>query len=89
MADIRLCVIGRNTNEFSIQIKSIRQIQGIKVQKRRNKPFYDVSGNVGPADIEVMTAALARLLTNCGAELEIEDKELEQKIIGLVEPYIE
>ena len=89
MADIRLCVIGRSTDEFSIQIKSIRQIQGLKVQKRRNKPFYDVSGNIGPADIEVMTAALAHLLTKCGAELEIADKALEQKIIALVEPYIE
>ena len=43
MKNIRVCVIGRKTKDFIAEINSIRKIEGIKVLKRRNKPFYDIA----------------------------------------------
>ena len=85
MTNIQICVIGRKTQDFTSQITAIRKIDGLKVLKRRNKPFYDITGNVSNnADFARMGQALSYLIANCDAELEINDKELQDKIDSIL-----
>lgn len=81
MNNIEICVIGRKTPDFTSHLAEIRHISGLKVLKRRNKPFYDITGSVSnAADFALMGRALSYLIANCGAELEINDKDLQARI---------
>lgn len=85
MNNIDICVIGRKTDDFTAQLTVIRHISGLRVVKRRNKPFYDIKGEVAnQQDINTMAGALQYLLTHCEAELDIKDKDLQQAILDLV-----
>ena len=85
MMNIEICVIGRKTPDFTEQLAIIRRIEGLNVLKRRNKPFYDITGCVkNDADFSAMSETLSSLITNCGAELEIKDKILQDKIFKLL-----
>ena len=78
---IDICVICRKTPEFLSHLTAIRKIDGVKVLKRRNKPFYDITGIVGnEKDFALMSQTLSYLIANCGAELIIDDTELQAKI---------
>ena len=81
MSSIDICVIGRKTPDFTNHLAEIRHISGLKVLKRRNKPFYDITGSLdNAADFAAMGRALSYLIANCGAELEIKDKDLQARI---------
>lgn len=85
MNNIDICVIGRKTNDFTAQLTVIKHIGGLKVVKRRNKPFYDIKGSIdNQQDLHTMAEALQYLLTHCEAELDIKDKDLQQAILNLV-----
>ncbi len=85
MTSINICVIGRKTKDFTDQLAIIRQIDGLKVLKRRNKPFYDITGSVkDDTDFALMGKSLSSLITNCGAELEINDKQLQDRIFRIL-----
>ena len=85
MSSIDICVIGRKTPDFTEQLSIIRHIDGLKVLKRRNKPFYDITGVVNDdADFALMGKTLSYLITNCGAELEINDKQLQDRVIRML-----
>lgn len=85
MTTIDICVIGRKTKDFTEQLTIIRHIDGLKVLKRRNKPFYDITGAVeSDTDFALMGKTLSNLITNCGAELEISDKQLQDRIIRML-----
>ena len=85
MTDIEVCVIGRKTQDFTAHIAAIRRIEGLKVLKRRNKPFYDITGAVkSDDDFALMGRELSYLIMNCGAELEINNKALQDKIFRII-----
>lgn len=85
MTNIDICVIGRKTPDFTQQLTIIRNIDGLKVLKRRNKPFYDITGYVkDDADFALMGKTLSSLITDCGAELEINDKQLQERVFSLL-----
>jgi hypothetical protein len=82
MKNIRVCVIGRKTKDFIAEINSIRKIEGIKVLKRRNKPFYDIAGELNTDDdFNLLCKHLHYLIMNCEAEIEVEDKDLQNVIV--------
>ena len=71
---INICIICRKTSEFIDHLAVLRGIDGIKVLKRRNKPFYDITGTIGSeSDFRLIGQTLSYLITNCGAELVIDD----------------
>lgn len=85
MLKIEMCVIGFKNKDFTNRLTDIRKIKGLKVLKRRNKPFYDISGAIETdADFAAMGAALSYLLTHCNAELEINDDDLREKILTII-----
>lgn len=85
MTNIEICVIGRKTHDFTEHLAAIRHIEGLKVLKRRNKPFYDITGAVkSDDDFALMGQALSYLIMNCGAELEINDKALQDRIFKII-----
>ena len=85
MNNIELCVIGRTTPAFTSHLNSIRRISGLKVVKRRNKPFYDVRGSLdSDAAFRAMCNELSFLITNCEAEIEITDKTLQERIVTVL-----
>ena len=85
MSNIDICVIGRRTPDFTEHLTIIRGISGLKVVKRRNKPFYDITGDItNKADLAAMAEAIKYMLVHCGAELEIKDDELRQTVLDLV-----
>ena len=85
MTTIDICVIGRKTKDFTDQLAIIRHIDGLTVLKRRNKPFYDITGTVkDDADFALMGKSLSSLITDCGAELEINDKQLQDRVFRML-----
>lgn len=77
MNNINICVSGCKTKDFTAHLAIIRGISGLKVMKRRNKPFYDITGAVATeTDFRTMEDALSYLLTYCEAEIEINDPAL-------------
>lgn len=85
MLDIKMCIIGWNLEELLIQIDLI---EGLTVNKRSNKPFYDVIGIINIDDLHRFVRILAELLKH-DAELEIEDEHLRETVLTLVAPLIE
>lgn len=80
-----MCIIGRKTPDFTEHLTIIRKIDGIKVVKRRNKPFYDITGNISKQeDITAMAETIKYLLNNCEAELNIKDEQLQQVIFDMI-----
>ena len=85
MNNIDICVIGRKTADFTEHLTVIRKIEGLKVVKRRNKPFYDIRGDItNNNDLSAMAKALQYMLNNCEAEIEIKDDNLRQTILDMV-----
>lgn len=85
MSNINICVISWKSKELTAYLANIRGIQGLKVLKRRNKPFYDITGELATQqDYNTMIAALSNILNECGAEIEIKDNELRDKIFAVV-----
>lgn len=85
MSMIDMCIIGRKTPDFTEHLMIIRKIEGLKVTKRRNKPFYDITGEVTKQDdITAMAEAIKYMLNHCEAELDIKDKQLQEKILDLI-----
>ena len=85
IANIHICVIGCKTKDFTAHLADIRQIDGLKVLKRRNKPFYDITGDIQSEQaFNVMSAALSYLMTHCEAELEINDAALRDRLLLMV-----
>ena len=85
MANINICVIGWKSKELTTYLAAIRNIQGLKVLKRRNKPFYDITGDLATQqDYNRMIEALSNILSECGAEIEINDDDLRAKIFAAV-----
>lgn len=85
MSYIDMCIIGRRTPDFTAHLTIIRKINGLKVMKRRNKPFYDITGNVSKQeDIAAMAEAIKYLLNNCEAELDIKDEHLRQVVFDMI-----
>lgn len=85
MNNISICIIGRKTKDFTEHLTVIRKIEGLKVLKRRNKPFYDITGDInGDDNIATMREALEYMLNNCGAEIEIKDAELRQVFFDML-----
>ena len=79
MNNIDICVICRKTKDLTDRLTVIRSIEGLKVLKRRNKPFYDITGSIAEdSDLATMRQALEYLLNHCGAQIEIKDDELRQ-----------
>lgn len=77
MNNINICVSGCKTDDFTAHLGIIRKIGGLKVLKRRNKPFYDITGAVATEqDFKQMEQELSYLLTYCEAEIEINDPAL-------------
>lgn len=88
MLDIKMCIICWKSDELSAQINSIKEIEGLTVNKRSNKPFYDVIGVINIDDLHRFARILAELLKH-DAELEIEDEHLRETFLTLVAPLIE
>lgn len=85
MTNINICVISWKSKELTAHLANIRRIQGLKVLKRRNKPFYDITGELATQqDYNKMIAALSNILTDCGAEIEIKDEALRDKVFAVV-----
>jgi hypothetical protein len=85
MTNINICVISWKSKELTAHLANIRRIQGLKVLKRRNKPFYDITGELATQqDYNKMIVALSNILNECGAEIEIKDNELRDKIFAVV-----
>ena len=85
MSNIDICVIGRRTPDFTEHLTIIRHISGLKVVKRRNKPFYDITGEItSKQDFAVMAEALQYMLNHCEAELDIKDKDLQRAILEII-----
>ena len=79
MNNISICVICRKSKALTDQLTVIRSISGIKVLKRRNKPFYDITGSIAAdSDLATMRQTLEYLLNHGGAQIEIQDDELRQ-----------
>ena len=79
MNNISICVICRKSKELTDNLTTIKSIEGLKVLKRRNKPFYDITGSIAAdSDLTTMRQTLEYLLNNCGAQIEIKDDELRQ-----------
>lgn len=87
--EIKFCVIGSSSRAFTAHITSIRKIEGVKVIKRRNKPFYDVSGNIDAAAFKDVGISLALLMDECGAQLEIPDEQTKTELLAIIKPIIE
>ena len=84
MNNIDICVIGRKTPDFIAHLTIIRHIGGLKVVKRRNKPFYDITGEItSNQDFAAMAEALQYMLNHCEAELDIKDKDLQRAILEM------
>ena len=84
MSNIDICVIGRKTQDFTAHLTIIRHISGLKVVKRRNKPFYDITGELtSKQDFAAMAEALQYMLNHCEAELDIKDKDLQRAILEM------
>ena len=84
MNNIDICVIGRKTQDFTEHLTIIRHIDGLKVVKRRNKPFYDITGEItSKQDFAAMAEALQYMLNHCEAELDIKDKDLQRAILEM------
>ena len=83
--NIEMCVIGRKSKQFEEQLIAIKKIQGVKVLKRRNKPFYDIKGCVDDNSLNAMAEPLSTLISDCGAVLEIGNSDLRQEIFRLIE----
>ena len=85
MSNINICVIGWKSKELTAYLGNIRHIEGLKVLKRRNKPFYDITGELtSQQDYNKMIAALNSILCECGAEIEIIDDELRDKVFAAI-----
>ena len=85
MSNINICVISWKSKELTAYLGNIRQISGLKVLKRRNKPFYDITGELSSQqDYNRMIEALNNSLCECGAESEIDDDNLRDKIFAAV-----
>ena len=85
MNNIDICVIGRKTADFTAHLTVIRSKEGLKVVKRRNKPFYDITGDItNKSDLTAMAEALQYMLNHCEAEIEIKDDSLRQTILDMV-----
>lgn len=85
MTKIEICVIGFKTKEFVEHLTAIRQIDGLKVLKRRNKPFYDITGQLTTeGQFKTMGAELRYLFNNCDAQLEINDNALRERIFDIL-----
>ena len=85
MNNIDICVIGRRTKDFTEHLTIIRGINGLRVVKRRNKPFYDITGDItNRVDLNTMAEALQYMLNHCEAELEIKDEALRQTVFDLI-----
>lgn len=81
MNNINICVSGCRTDDFTAHLGVIRKISGLKVLKRRNKPFYDITGAVATEqDFQRMEQELSYLLTYCDAELVINDPALRDMV---------
>lgn len=79
MNNIDICVICRKSKDLTNNLTVIRNIEGLKVLKRRNKPFYDITGSIAAdSDLATMRQALEYLLNHCGAQIEINDDKLRQ-----------
>ena len=84
MNNIDICLIGRKTPDFTAHLTVIRSIEGLKVVKRRNKPFYDIKGDITNNDLTAMAKVLQYMLNYCEAEIEIKDDDLRQIIVNMV-----
>ena len=85
MNNISICVICRKSKELTDNLTIIKSIEGLKVLKRRNKPFYDITGSVAAdSDLTTMRQTLKDLLNHCGAQIEIQDEELRQLFFELL-----
>ena len=85
MTNINICVISWKSKELTAHLANIRRIQGLKVLKRLNKPFYDITGELATQqDYNKMIVALSNILTDCGAEIEIKDEALRDKVFAVV-----
>ena len=84
MSNIDICLIGRRTKDFTEHLTIIRGINGLRVVKRRNKPFYDITGEItSKQDFAAMAEALQYMLNHCEAELDIKDKDLQRAILKM------
>ena len=85
MSNIEMCIVGRRTPDFTTQLTTIRKIEGLKVVKRRNKPFYDITGYINKQDdLKTMVDAIKYMLVNCEAELDIKDEHLRQVVFDMI-----
>ncbi len=85
MNNISICVICRKSKELTDNLTVIKGIEGLKVLKRRNKPFYDITGSIAAdSDLNTMRQTLKDLLNHCGAQIEIQDEELRQLFFELL-----
>ena len=85
MNNISICVICRKSKELTDNLTIIKRIEGLKVLKRRNKPFYDITGSIAAdSDLTTMRQTLKDLLNQCGAQIEIQDDELRQVFFELL-----
>ncbi len=85
ITNIEICVIGRKSKQFEEQLTQIKKIKGVKVLKRRNKPFYDIKGSVNDSDFAAMGEPLSALVSDCEAVLEIGNSELRQNVLRMIE----
>jgi hypothetical protein len=87
---IQICVICSNDKQFIRYLTTIRKIAGVKVLKRRSKPFYDITGELTQEnDFLKLGTALAKMLDECQAQIAIPDPELKQKMLSFIMPVIE
>ncbi len=85
ITNIEICVIGRKSKQFEEQLTAIKKIQGVRVLKRRNKPFYDIKGSVDDNSFAAMGEPLSALVSDCEAVLEISNSELRQSVLRMIE----
>lgn len=83
--DINICLIGCKSKDFIEHLAIIRHIDGIKVLKRRKKPFYDITGVIDSEETFLKLGnVLSYLITECEAELAIDNDDLRHKIFEIV-----
>lgn len=73
-------------------LKQLRKINGVKVMKRRSKPFYDITIDNTfdeEKDLQGLVEVLARLMIEADISIGGEDEEARKMLIEKIKPLVE
>jgi len=92
MKRFKFDIAGFYSEALEKNLKALRKIEGVKVVKRRSKPFYDVSISEkfdDTRDLENLINVLARLMVEADISIGGEDEAARQELIEKIKPLVE